>query len=341
MIDKIETMKILSEQTQLEFFQKLRAAGLSDSDARVVIKSKDDELAKRIVEMIRSKTPSAFETATSQILAKAIMGQNYLSLDSVAQYLKIKPSKADLRLFAEVPFSEDTLKECKYTHILVPVLPISVLDILVRNKHLFYSNNNPWYPNESFANDRGKAGWHLVRKDIVPSSTFKTWQEQQSLLGKDEEISTARVLIYTIILTYLVTGAKLLPNIDARTSDLVSDRYRVFVGYFCDDGLEVSHTLNDARYDDCGVSSERKIDTNEHLKGGTLMNLYRVKLGSTEYHVTAESKEEAKVLVMEASTDTAYYAKYLQDAQYLKKSSRKKKGIVKKIEHGSFGGGPI
>lgn len=201
-----------------------------------------------------------YEPTTSQETAKRIMGHHYLGIEHAIEHLKASPSKQDLKLMEEVPFSEAVLEACKDTHILVAVLPMSVMGLWERTKHLFYSKDDPWYRKESFAKDKGQAGWHLVRKDIVPNSMSKTWQEQQSLLGKDDETPTARVLIYTVILTFLVTGVKLLPNIYARVSDLGSGGFRVDVGGFDGSGLGVGSDWDDVRHDVTGVSSARKSD---------------------------------------------------------------------------------
>ena len=153
------------------------------------------------------------------------------------------------------------LEACKDTHILVAVLPLSILDIQGRvPRELFYFKDDQWHKSQAFAKEKGRAGWHLVRKDTVPNSTSKTWQEQQSLLGKDDETPTARVLIYTVIVTFLAIGVKLLTNIYARVSDLDSDGSRVIVGYFDAGGLGAIYGWDVGRFGDFGVASARKSD---------------------------------------------------------------------------------
>lgn len=257
MPENIVSPRNLSVHKEHEFLGRLEAAGLGDAEAQLVIDSKGNELARKLVAFIRT---GGYEPSVSQETARAIMGKNYLGVDQSIQHLKAMPSKADLRALEEVPFAENVLEACKDTHILVVVLPLSILDIQGRvDRSLFYFKNDQWYRKESFAKDKGQAHWALVRKDTVPNSTSKSWQEQQSLLGTDDETPTARVLVYTVILTFLATGVKLLPNIYARVSDPVSISCRVLVGYFGVDGLRVDYGFWGG---DCdvriGVSSSRK-----------------------------------------------------------------------------------
>lgn len=251
----IVSPRTLSVHKEHELLGKLEAAGLADAEAQLVIDSKGNELAKKLVTFIRT---GGYEPTVSQKTARAILGPNYIGVEKSIEHLKVTPSKADLKVLEEVPFSEAELEACKETHILVAVLPLSVMGLWERTKHLFYAKDDPWYRTQAFAKDKGQAGWHLVRKDIVPNSTSKTWQEQQALLGKDDETPTARILIYAVILTFLATGVKLLPNIYARVSDVGSDGYRVLVGFFFDDGLYVNDHWDGGRNAYLGVSSSRK-----------------------------------------------------------------------------------
>jgi hypothetical protein len=100
--------------------------------------------------------------------------------------------------------------------------------------------------------------WQLVRKTPVPNSTSKTWQEQQALLSEKEETPTARVMVYTIIGHFLATGERLFENVYARCSDVDSDGYRVYVGYFSAYGLVVSYVWDGRRSGRVGVASVRK-----------------------------------------------------------------------------------
>ncbi len=190
--------------------------------------------------------------------AHKIMGLNFFGIEEAIKYYGISPTPEQLDKLAEIPFSETVLQECKDTHVLIAIFPISVLDIRgkVQDKRLFYSQD--WYNKQSFAKERGECSWQLILKTPVDNSTSKNWQEQQSLITKDEEVPDARIMIYTIIGHFLNTGERLFEKIYVRTSSVASDGRRVYVGYFVSHGLNVDRCWDDARDDYLGVASARK-----------------------------------------------------------------------------------
>lgn len=150
-------------------------------------------------------------TTTSQKRAREIMGRNMFGVEEATKHFRMNPSKAQLLALSKIPFSEQTLDVCKDTHVLVAVFPLSILEIrgrVSRKLHLFYDEQ--WYQKELFANDRDGAEWQLVRKTPIPNSIEMKWQEQQALLAQNEEVPTARVMIYTLIGHFLATGERLL-----------------------------------------------------------------------------------------------------------------------------------
>ena len=179
----------------------------------------------------------------NQDQACQIMGQNFFGIKEAIKYYGIDPTPEQLDTLSEVPFSKETLRECKNTHVLVAIFPISILDIRdkVQDKKLF--RDRDWYYTQSFAKESGETGWQLICKTRVVDSKSKNLEEQNFLLSKDEEDPTAQVMVYTIIGHYLATGKRLFKEILVRTSS-VSDRPqnrldRVYVGIFDSDGLTV------------------------------------------------------------------------------------------------------
>jgi len=168
-------------------------------------------LPDEIVAMLNQPEPSPARLIMTQQGAHAIMGTNFFGVEEAVWHFGVKPTMVQLATLAEVPFTKETLEQCKDTHILVAVFPLSILDIREKNKTIF--KNQSWYNNEAFAADKGKIGWHLVKKTPVPGSISKTWDQQQSLLGQDDEIPTAQVLAYTIIGHFLATGKQLSKNV--------------------------------------------------------------------------------------------------------------------------------
>lgn len=215
----------------------------------------DEDLFRKVVTLVDR---NGIEATTSQKLARAI-GIPVFGVEEAIRHLVLNPSRHQLAALSEVPFTEATLEECKDSHVLVAVFPLSIIEIhgkIPSGQRLFY--NRDWYNEESFAKDRGETEWQLVRKTPVPNSTGKTWQEQWSLLAKDEETPKARVIVYTIIGHYLATSERLFDRIYVRCSDVVSDGYRVSIGRFGSRGLGVGRSWDVDRHDHLGLASVRK-----------------------------------------------------------------------------------
>jgi len=234
----------------------------------VAIGDNADEVATRIntdpgfvTNIARFMVNGGYDPSTSQKLAREIMGKNCFGIEEAIKHFGVNPSKQQLAYLAEVPFSEEVLKSCKDTHVLVAVFPLSILDVRtiakkLANQTLFYHQD--WYDKQAFAKDKGEVGWKLVRKEPIANSTSKTWSEQQALLSKEEETPKAQVVVYTMIGHFLSTGEKLFEKIYVRCVDLDSDGPRVYVGYFDDKGLYVDYWNDDNRDSNIGVSSARK-----------------------------------------------------------------------------------
>lgn len=193
------------------------------------------------------------------IRAREIMGKNFFGVEEAIKYFGVNPTKQQLAYLAEIPFTEEVLRACKDTHVLVAVFTMSILDIRGKvERKLFYSHDNAWYNKEAFAKNKGEVGWQLVRKAPIADSTNKTWNEQQALLENVEETPKAQVIVYTTIGHFLATGERLFENVYIRCSDLDSGGHRVDVGCFDADSLSVGSWSDDTRDGDLGVSAARK-----------------------------------------------------------------------------------
>ena len=59
-------------------------------------------------------------------LAREILGpDNVFDVEDAEHYFGLTPTEADRQALATIPFSEAELRECKDTHILTAILPIS------------------------------------------------------------------------------------------------------------------------------------------------------------------------------------------------------------------------
>jgi len=259
---KTMVSRTLSVHKEHEFLLKVEAAGLTDELAQRVIDSKGNNLATKVVKLIQN---GGFEPTTSQKRAREIMGENIFGIEEAIKHFGVNPTRQQLAALSEIPFSEAVLEQSKDTHVLVAVFPLSILEIRGKTEHIKLPNGQPllydqsWYNNESFAKERGEVSWQLVRKTEVANSICKNWQEQQLLLGKDDEVPNAQVVVYTIIGHYLATDERLFEHIYVRTSCVGSNGGRVFVGDFDSRGLDVDYYYwDDGRRGRLGVSSARK-----------------------------------------------------------------------------------
>jgi len=243
--------------------QRLRVA-FGDKASEVVGKINSDaafadSVAAQIIMMAGETDKSSTSLNPQWLRAREIMGKNMFGVEEAIRHFGVNPSKAQLAALAEIPFSEAVLTQCKDTHVLVAIFPLSILEIRGKVKRgLFYSYEDSWYNKQAFAKDRGEVGWQLVRKTPVDNSTSKNWAEQQALLGKEDETPTAQVLVYTIIGQYLATGERLFEKIYVRTSSVDSGGDRVSLGDFGATGLKVFNYWDDIRHGGLAVSSARK-----------------------------------------------------------------------------------
>lgn len=251
---KTMVSRTLSVHKEHELLLKLETAGLTEPLAQKVIDSKGNELAAKVVKFIQN---GGFEPTTSQKRAREIMGKNMFGVEEAIQHFGVNPTRQQTLVLSEIPFSEEVLQKAKDTHVLVAVFPLSVLEIRGKvDSKLFYDQS--WYNKESFAKERGETSWQLVCKTPVDNSTSKNWEEQLALIGEEDEVPTAQVMVYTIIGHYLATGERLFEHIYVRTSSVDSDGSRVHVGSFDSLGLHVFSYWDDNRHDLIGVSSARK-----------------------------------------------------------------------------------
>ena len=247
--------RTLSVHKEHEVLLKLEAAGLCDELAQKVVDSKDNDLAKKVVRLIQN---GGFEPSTSQKRAREIMGKNIFGVEEAIAHFGVNPSKQQTAYLAEVPFAESALEACKNTHLLVAVFPLSLLDIrgACKDQGLFY--NQDWYNKQAFAKEKGEVGWQLIRKTPVSDSMSKTWDEQNKLLGKDEEVPSVRAVVYATVGHYKAQNERLFEKVWVRCSDLDSDGYRVSVGDFDAEGLHVDDYWDGYRDGNLGLASARK-----------------------------------------------------------------------------------
>jgi hypothetical protein len=214
---------------------------------------------ERLAHLIKHKEPMPEEREMTEQYAREIMGRNFLGTKEVEEYFgELSPEQEEA--LSIIPFSKETLEECKDTHILVADIGLSIMDIKKREncKELFYKSG--WDETQSFAKRTQEPSWRLILKTPVENSLNKTWGEQQALLDSQaDEIPFARQVVYTIILHSLATGERLFErNSAVRTNDVFSNGNHAFVGGFSKDGFVISYWNDDNSYKGLGLASARK-----------------------------------------------------------------------------------
>jgi hypothetical protein len=196
-------------------------------------------------------------------LVRTILGKDFISPEDIMKSRKgIVYTDEQLAQFGDTVPSQEVLEWCRdngYMLIAGPNRPMSLLEVRSLKKDYFYSKEGGWYAEQAFAqNDKAETRWIMLRKEPVPQSTSKNWNEQQALLSENEVTPNVAEVAWCVTTYKAVRNTYLLPSVYVRTSSLDSDGDRVRVGSFDAGGLIVSFYWDDRRDGDLGVSAARK-----------------------------------------------------------------------------------
>lgn len=195
---------------------------------------------------------------------RAILGQDFVTPEEVAQARKLTYGDDVLAHFAETLPSEEVLQWLRdNSFVLIAGTPslMSLLEVRNLNAQLFYTKSGGWYAGsrQKFSqNDKVTAEWLMLRKGIIVNSTSKTWDKQQGLLTEVEYVPNVAETTWGETTYKEVRNQWLFPDIYARTSSVVSDGGRVSVGHSAGGGVSVIYYWDDDRRGSLGVSSARK-----------------------------------------------------------------------------------
>jgi hypothetical protein len=203
----------------------------------------------------------------SQKNARKIMGKNMFGIEEAIKHFRIKPTYEQLEALSTVPFLETTLEQCRDTHVLAAVFPLSILELQKLSPYVIWMFN--FFDKEldtlteAFLMERRRVTWQLVHKTEISNSTYKSLREQQALLGKNDEIPSAQVIIYTIVGHYKNTNEQLFKEISIRTSSLSLNSNYVLISGLKSPLLNLS--INTGASDnqpqsDLGITTARKPD---------------------------------------------------------------------------------
>lgn len=226
-------------QRAIETFRaQYNKAGLDDDSAQRL--NEHPGFAAYLAEGIRRFSAKAPDYG----LAQSILGADFITPEEV---MNARPSifytDEETHKLAESLPSKEALKWCKengYAVMPAPPTAMSTLDVREIQSTHFYSKTGGWYADQKFAReDKTSFGWLLIKKTPVANSTSKTCNEQNKLLSKLETVPNAAEMCWFITTYFEVRGARLFEGVYVRTSSLVSDGRRVYVGNFDARGLFV------------------------------------------------------------------------------------------------------
>lgn len=243
-----------------EVLLKLEMAGCTPEVAQRIIESRGNIVAE---DMVYVASNGVYQPSKSQKAAKEIMGNNFFGIEDATEHLNIRPTRTQLAMLSEVPFSEETLRACKNTHVLVARFPMSILGMFA-NKLLrkFFcidnSGKEPWFKKHGFSWNEGLVGWYLVCKNPAADSYNKDWVGQLAQFGSKSDPAPASVAVYAALGHFLKTGKKMFEVGMARCAELDINGRRITVGPFKDDGLRMQAWWDDVKYYETGSASIRK-----------------------------------------------------------------------------------
>lgn len=210
-------------------------------------------------EVVTNQLPEGHE------LARLILGDDYITPEEVATAYGFSYSDEQLEHFADTLPDTQTilwLRANGYMLIAGPPTEMNLREVRELENKLFYSKTEGWYAEngQTFSReDKVVAGeWLAIRKEAVPNSFSKTWNEQQDLITEDEHVPNAPTVSYAVTAYYKVRGIYLLRGKYVRTSSVSADGVHIIVGCFDEDGLGVFNYWDDLRHGSLGVSSARK-----------------------------------------------------------------------------------
>ena len=234
-------------------------AGLDNESAQIL--NENAGFARYLADGIRS-----FSTKVpSYSVAQSILGKDFITPEEVSKArLGIVYTGEQTRTLARSLPSKDMLKWCKkngYAMMPAPPTATSLIDVReIRLAH-FYSNTGGWYANQKFAHkDKTSFGWLAIKKTPVANSTNKDWGDQNKLLFVLELVPNVAEMSWLITTYFEVRRIRLFESIYVRTSSLVSDGGRVFIGKFSSEGLGVYGYWDHNGSADIGLSACMKIE---------------------------------------------------------------------------------
>lgn len=110
-------------------------------------------------------------------------------------------------VFEIIPFSAETIRAAASTHALVPIAPLSVVDL--QRRHHFYQYDRRDRRNRyRYHSVPAQPGWALVHLEKKGERSRRPFGQRQSFLRTDEMVASASVVAQTAFLMYRYFGIR-------------------------------------------------------------------------------------------------------------------------------------
>lgn len=138
--------------------------------------------------------------------AEQLFGPNFIGIDVVQKHLR-PLSMEEKRKLMVIPFSIETLSECKDSHLLVADIGISIeeIDAITESELIDLYHSDQFVDEEHFVETlhfmerTENVGWRLIEKNAWEGMTGKSYKVQKSRMRKDEELPSPRELAYASV----------------------------------------------------------------------------------------------------------------------------------------------
>jgi hypothetical protein len=235
----------------------------------------EPDYAERVAEFMGG---GYFDASIHQKLARAVMGKNFFGVKDWSALYGVSFTKKQLRQVAKFPWGENILnshcplcgkvvKDCHFAFLGLDRINGEPLTIL-KLEELHPATGQPkfalyaptvWYSNEEFAKKTTMGfRWYLLHQSTVPKFGGKTYYEQKAMLPPEYEVASAVTEVTKNLLVFRKTGNFVNPSDYARCQCETSDGYRVIVGSFGEDGLNIHGCWIDDRTYWHGLAASRK-----------------------------------------------------------------------------------
>ncbi len=242
-----------------EFFAQIESGRVTNKRLQIFLDGQEANTRPTVVAAAREFYPE-------EQLPREILGEDYLAIGEVEKatnqpftddqvaMLRGQLSKLDKKTLA-------SLKKKGVVLMAQPAKQGSLIEVRNWARELFYTKEKALYENHPFARDeQSSKGLIALRKEVVPGSLNKTWDEQLGLLQDGEVVPNAAEFTSCVTIYAKVRGIRLFPGVYARVNSVAADGDRVDAGYFDSKGLDVHNHWDDHRHSHLGVASAWKFN---------------------------------------------------------------------------------